>query len=147
MTGEHEDAPKASGRQSTQLEAAGAEFLVLGHLLIEGIHGFKSYTRFPGYDVMAVDASTPGNCRIQVKSRWATDFDRGFPIPIPNFEFDFAVLVALNRGYRYRQKPKSSVDGRKPPEFYVIPVGVARAAQVAQGSWHKVFLSKIPDHE
>ena len=66
MTGEHEEAPKASGRQSTQLEAAGAEFLVLGHLLIEGIHGFKSYRRFPGYDIMAVDASTPGNCRIQV---------------------------------------------------------------------------------
>jgi hypothetical protein len=127
------------------LEAAGAEFLVLGHLLIEGIHGSKSYTRFPGYDIMAVDAGTQRNCRIQVKSRWATDFDRGFPVS--NFEFGFAVLVALNRGYRYRQKPKSSADGRKPPEFYVIPVEVARKAQVAQGTWHKVFLSKIPDHE
>jgi hypothetical protein len=33
-------------RLDTSLEAAGAEFLVLGHLLIEGIQAFKSVYEF-----------------------------------------------------------------------------------------------------
>ncbi|BAZ18683.1 hypothetical protein NIES4071_105680 (plasmid) [Calothrix sp. NIES-4071] len=44
------------------------------------------------------------SCRIQVKSRWATDFDGAFLIR--NFDCDFVVLVALNRGYRYRHCKK-----------------------------------------
>ena len=40
-------------RLDTSLESAGAEFLVLGHLLIEGIQAFKVYTTFPGYDIIA----------------------------------------------------------------------------------------------
>jgi len=39
-------------RLDSSLESAGAEFLVLGHLLIEGIQAFKAYTNFPGYDFL-----------------------------------------------------------------------------------------------
>ena len=42
-------------RQDTKLESEGAEFLVLGHLLIEGISAYKAYINFPGYDLMAVN--------------------------------------------------------------------------------------------
>jgi hypothetical protein len=41
--------------------------------------------------------------RIQVKSRWATDFDGG--VPVKNLDCDFVVFVALNRAYRYRRRP------------------------------------------
>ena len=40
-------------RLNTSLESAGAEFLVLGHLLIEGIQAFTAYTNFPGDGIIA----------------------------------------------------------------------------------------------
>src|SRR3954452_4745739 len=89
-------------RLDSRLEAEGAEFLVLAHLLIEGIQAIKAYTRFPGYDLIAADPDHGTSCRVQVKSRWATDYDRGFPLS--NLETDFVVLVALNRGFRYQRR-------------------------------------------
>jgi len=61
-------------RQNTQLESAGAEFLVLGNLLIEGIPAFKSYTNMKGYDLVAVNdrvKSTFTATKFQVKSTLA----------------------------------------------------------------------------
>ena len=45
-------------RRETTLEAEGAEFLVLGRLLIEGIQAFKGYRKLPGYDVIATNPVT-----------------------------------------------------------------------------------------
>lgn len=129
-------------RLDTSLEANGAEFLVLGNLLIEGIQAFKAYTNFPGYDIIATNPEKNKSCRIQVKSRYATDFDGGFPIK--NFDCDFVVLVALNRGYRYHKQPDKSV-GRKVPHLYVFPVEVVKLAQSPNSHWGKVFLRNI-DH-
>ena len=64
----------------TNLYSEGAEFLVLGQLLIRGVHATKAYTRFPGWDVLATNPATGDTCRIQVKARLATDFNGGFPI-------------------------------------------------------------------
>ncbi|QOF73407.1 hypothetical protein IG197_10315 [Aminobacter sp. SR38] len=137
------DAP--AKRQNTKLEAEGAEFLVLGMLLIEGIQCFKAYTNFAGYDLVAVNSSGERSARIQVKSRWATDYDRSFPIK--NFNCDFVVLAALNRGYRFRAKANLAVhDGRSGPRFYCFPVGLVRKAQNPIDKWGKVSLSRIPDH-
>lgn len=67
-------------RQDTKLESQGAEFLVLGHLLIEGISAYKVYVNFPGYDLTAVNPETRKVARLQVKSRWATNYDKSFPM-------------------------------------------------------------------
>jgi hypothetical protein len=132
------------GRLDSRLEAEGAEFLVLAHLLIEGIQAIKAYTRFLGYDLIAADPDNGTSCRIQVKSRWATDYDRGFPLA--NLHCDFVVLVALNRGYRYhRRKSAQSMDGRRPPELYVFPIDVLRPAVQQSGGWSKVYLRDVPD--
>ena len=131
-------------RLNTSLESTGAEFLVLGELLIEGIEAYKTYTRHPGYDVIATNPATNRSCRIQVKSRYATDFDGGFPIR--NFDSDFVVLVALNRGYRYRKKRTGKRGGRAEPQFYVFPVEVVRAAQDPRSKWGKAYLRKIKNH-
>ena len=134
-------------RLDTSLESAGAEFLVLGNLLVEGIEAHKLYTNFPSYDVIAVNPQTNKNCRIQVKSRRTTDFDGGFPIK--NFECDFVVFVALNCGYRYRRKVTAQDSGRREPKFYVFPVEVVRKAHDAHKTqkpgdkWGKVFLKYI----
>ena len=132
---------EATARLDTSLESAGAEFLVLGSLLIEGIEAHKLYTNFPGYDIIAVNPRGYKNCRIQVKSRWATDFDGGFPIR--NFDCDFVVFVALNRAYRYRRKRTNEDTGRREPQFYVFPVEVVREAQDPASKWGKVFLKHM----
>lgn len=134
--------PPGAKRQDTKLESEGAEFLVLGMLLIEGIQCFKAYTNFSGYDLVAVGSSGERNARIQVKSRWATDYDRSFPIR--NFACDFVVLAALNRGYRFRPKPLNE-EGRSAPSFYCFPVELVRAAQNSKDKWGKVSLSRIPN--
>lgn len=130
-------------RLDTSLESSGAEFLVLGSLLVEGIQAFKAYTNFPGYDLIAANAGKNLSCRIQVKSRWATDFGGGFPIK--NFDCDFVVFVALNRGYRYRQKSPGEDAGRGEPEFNVLPVEVVREARRPESTWNKVFLRHMQD--
>lgn len=132
-------------RLDTSLESSGAEFLVLGNLLIEGIQAFKTYTNFPGYDLIATNAEKNTSCRVQVKSRWATDFDGGFPIK--NFDCDFVVLVALNRGYRYRRRKTATETGRRNPDFYVFPTEVVRAARDPDSSWNKAFLKRIKEPE
>ena len=47
---------KKRTRKDTKLESEGAEFLVLGRLLLEKITAFKTYTNFPGYDLIATSA-------------------------------------------------------------------------------------------
>jgi len=53
----------AGQRLDTRLEGEGAEFLVLGHLLVEGIEAHNAYTRFPGFDIIAFIAFNRGSKR------------------------------------------------------------------------------------
>ena len=131
-------------RQNTRLESEGAEFLVLGNLLIEGVSCFKAYTNFKGYDLVAVNPETGRAARIQVKSRWATDYDGSFPIK--NYDCDFVVHVALNRGYRFSRTRRAD-SGRGQPEFYVLPVSAVRAATNPKSAWGKTRLQNISDWE
>jgi hypothetical protein len=132
-------------RQDTSLEAIGAEFLVLGQLLIERIEASKAYINSPGYDIVATSPDKHKSCRVQVKSRWATDFDRGFLIK--NFDCDFVVVVALNRGYKRRKTTVMGDTGRKAPVFYVLPVDVAKAALYSRSTWGKARLRDIENLE
>jgi PD-(D/E)XK endonuclease len=132
-------------RQNTKLESEGAEFLVMANLLIEGIFCYKAYVNFPGYDLIAVNPISQKVVRIQVKSRWATDYDKSFPIK--NFNCDFVVHVALNRGYRFSKRNKVGDSGKKSPEFYILPISVVKAAQNVADKWGKVTITNIPDIE
>ena len=69
--------------------------------MIRGVYATKAYTRYPGWDMLATNPETGKTCRVQVKARSATDFYGGFHIK--NFDAEFVVLVALNRGYRCRK--------------------------------------------
>ena len=102
----------------TRLESEGAEFLVLGQLLLHRIAAYKTYTNMPGYDLIATNPQARTSAKIQIKSRWRTGAT-GFPIK--NFDCDFVVAAFLNRG---------SKDGKKEvlsPEYYVLPVEVVQA--------------------
>ena len=124
-------------RQDTRLESEGAEFLVLGQLLIQGIPTYKTYTNMPGYDLVATNPDKNRAARIQVKSRWKTKAE-GFIIK--NFDCDFVVVVKLNRG------AKNGTQDVLPPEYYVFPVGVAQALPRTEG-WGKVSFKDIPNLE
>lgn len=124
-------------RQDTTLESEGAEFLVLGQLLIRGIAAYKTYTNMPGYDIVAAHPENKRCARIQVKSRWRT----GAPsFLIKNFDCDFVVVVLLNRGR------KGGGGEIKEPEYFVFPVEIVKSAPRGK-EWGRVDLKKIPDLE
>lgn len=126
-----------SQRLNTQLESAGAEHLVLGLMMIEGIPSFKAYANAKGYDLIAVNPDENLSCRIQVKSRWQTKPD-GFPIK--NFETDFVVIALLNRGSKNGKIKATS------PAIYVVPMGVI-ASLPRTNDWGKISFSKFHDME
>ena len=100
-------------RQDTTLEAEGAEFLVLGQLLLQRIATYKKYTNMPGYDLVATNPATNMSARIQVKSRWRT----GAPFfLIKNFDCEFVVAVCLNRG------KKGGGGDVRAPDYFVLPL-------------------------
>src|SRR6188474_1535115 len=122
-------------RQNTRIESEGAEFLVLGQLLISGIPTYKSYTNMPGYDLIATNPESNSSARISVKSRWRTKAE-GFIIK--NFYCDFIVIVKLNRGSKdFRHEVL-------PPEFFVMPVDAVRALPRSK-DWGKVAFRDISD--
>jgi hypothetical protein len=134
--------PDGSGeerlRLDTKLEAEAAEFLVLGHLLLNRISAFKAYVNFPGYDLIATNADKNSSARLQVKSRYRTDWD-GFIIK--NINCDFVIFVALNRGYG---TPKKNGDhGIAPPEFYVLPIEWVISVRDPKNAWGKIVRKRL----
>ncbi|HBC45626.1 MAG TPA: hypothetical protein DCZ43_01130, partial [candidate division Zixibacteria bacterium] len=85
----------AKKRLDTTLESKGAEFLVLGQLLIRKIAAYQTYTNMPGYDIIAVNPEKNTSARIQVKCRWETTPPHFL---INNIDCDFVIAVKLNRG-------------------------------------------------
>ncbi|WP_096702263.1 hypothetical protein [Magnetospirillum sp. 15-1] len=132
----------SSKRLDTSLEAAGAEFLVLGNLLIEGIPSYKAYTNFPGYDITATNPETNRSARIQVKSRFVTNFDG---LIIKNYDADFVVFVALNRGYYHG--PRKGDSGVRPPSFYVFPMSYILDVRDPDNKWGKIVKRRLVDLE
>ena len=121
-------------RLDTRLESEAAEFFVLGHLLLNRIPAYKTYTRMPGYDLVATDPDRNRVVRIQVKSRWATGAS-GFIIG--SFDSDFVVVVRLNRG-------QSLGDGlATDPEFFVFPTALVKRIRRTK-SWSKAYFQHIP---
>ncbi len=104
------------------LETEGSEYLVLGHLLIEGILAYKAHDIFHNHHIIAVNSDNHKVIRIQVKSRWAADYDGSFPMS--NFDCEFVIHVALNRGYRFKEKHNSDKYISIPPTLYIFPINV-----------------------
>lgn len=130
----------AMKRLDTTIESEGAEFLVLGQLLIAGIPSYKAYTRNTGYDLIAVNPPENTSARLEVKSRWASDAHWNMGMKEEGAT-DFYVFVRLNRGNRYRQR--TSTPSR--PQFFVIPTAIADA--LPKTGWGQARLKHLPDLE
>lgn len=93
-----------------------------------------------GYDLICIHPDPrkkTGQVRIQVKSRYATDCDRGFPVKERTFgAFDFLIAVFLNVGNFFRSK----TTGDREPEFYTFPTEFIKQHHNKASSWEKVQL-------
>lgn len=126
-------------RLNTALPAQGSEFLVLGHLLVEGIHSYKAYVNSPDYDLLAVNAEAGRTARISVKSRYSVSYDGGFPLQ--SVACEFVVFVALNRPDPRQEK--GTVKSARPADYYIFPIAILEPIRKGKEGWHKVFLRDI----
>jgi hypothetical protein len=80
--------------------------------------------------------------RIQVKSRYASDCDRGFPVKEASLDaFDFLIVAFLNIGRFYGRN--DGLEGARDPEFYTLPNRFIRDHHRVSSSWQKVRLRSL----
>jgi hypothetical protein len=127
--------------------SAGAEFLVMGYLMRRNILTYKAPPNNEGYDLICIHPDPrhrPAGdqlpqVRVQVKSRYATDCDRGFPVKETSFDaFDFLIVAFLNIGSFFGKNDGSA--GLRDPDIYTLPNQFIRRHHQARTSWQKVLL-------
>ena len=130
--------------------SAGAEHLVRGFLMRRNILTYQAPPNNEGYDLICIHPNPryqpkrgeAAKVNIQVKSRYAADCDRGFPVKESSIDaFDFLIVAFLNIGKFKRGNDGST--GTQEPEFYTFPREFIREHHDARYSWPKVRLSGL----
>lgn len=130
----------------------GAEYLVMGYLMRRNILAYKAPPGNEGYDLICIHPDPrhrpgPGEAaqvRVQVKSRYATDSDRGFPIRASKLDaFDFVIVAFLNIGEFY--DGHDGTTGQREPEFYTLSAAFIREHHYHSATWEKVNLRGLDD--
>ncbi|GDY23209.1 hypothetical protein LBMAG56_45560 [Verrucomicrobiota bacterium] len=149
-TGVTEMEAKAENWLRLPVVSAGAEFLVMGQLMRRNILTYRAPQNNEGYDLICIHPNPRhipksgelAQVRVQVKSRYATDCDRGFPVKEASFAaLDFLVVVFLNIGKFFSGNDGST--GAKQPEFYTLSNEFIRKNHNRTSSWQKVKLKHL----
>jgi hypothetical protein len=128
----------------------GAEHLVMGYLMRRNILTYPAPPNNEGYDLICIHpnprhrpkAKQVAQVRVQVKSRYASDCDRGFPVKEASLDaFDFLIIAFLNIGNFVRGNDGST--GLREPEFYTLSNTFIRRHHVTSGGWQKVRLRNL----
>ena len=132
--------------------SASSEYLVMAHLMRRNILAYKAPPNNEGYDLICIHPNPrhipskgeSAQVRVQVKSRYAADCDRGFPLKEVSLDaFEFLTVVFLNIG-KFRGKNDGS-NGMKEIEIYTLPNAFIRKHHIATSSWQKVRLRNLED--
>lgn len=124
----------------------------MGYLMRRNILTYKAPPNNEGYDLICIHPDPRHKpkkgelpqVRVQVKSRYATDCDRGFPVKEASFDaFDFLIVAFLNIGKFYGRNDGST--GMQEPEFYTLPNDFIREHHDATSTWQKVRLRSLGD--
>jgi hypothetical protein len=120
-----------------------AEYLVMGHLMRRNILTYKAPPNNEGYDLICIHPNPrqkSRQIRVQVKSRLATDCDRGFPVKEKSIDaFDYLIVAFLNCGYFMgMRKRHKTIEGISEPEFYTLPQAFIKKHHDKSSSWQKV---------
>jgi hypothetical protein len=111
------------------------------------ILAYKAPPNNEGYDLICIHPDPRhepkkgehSQIRVQVKSRYASDCDRGFPLKEASLDaFDFLAIVYLNIGTFYGKNDGS--EGMRDLEIYVLPRDFVKKHHYATASWQKVRL-------
>jgi hypothetical protein len=130
--------------------SAGAELLVMGYLMRRNILAYKAPPNNEGYDLICIHPNPrykPGRnelaqVRVQVKSRYQTDCDWGFPVKEASFDaFEFLIVAFLNIGKFFGRNDGST--GLQEPIFYTLTNEFIREHHDATSTWQKVRLRGI----
>lgn len=130
--------------------SASAEFLVMGYLMRRNILTYKAPPNNEGYDLICIhpdprhkpQGDEVAQVRVQVKSRYATDCDRGFPVKEVSLDaFDFLIVAFLNIGRFFGRHDGSA--GCQEPEFYTLSNEFIRQHHDPRSTWQKVRLKNL----
>jgi hypothetical protein len=115
----------------------------MGYLMRRNILAYKAPPNNEGYDSICIHPDprvSSRQIRVQVKSRLATDCDRGFPVKAASLDaFDFLIVAFLNIGYFHqRERTIGCRAGSRLPELYVFPCSFIRQHHNVSSSWEKV---------
>ena len=132
--------------------SAGAEHLVMGYLMRRNILTFKAPENHEGYDLICIHPEPKHKVTgievpqvlVQVKSRYATDCDRGFPVKEASFDsFHFLIVAFLNIGRFYGKN--DGLSGNQDAEFFTLPNEFVRKHHDKTSTWQKVKLKKLAE--
>ncbi|MGQ0657750.1 MAG: hypothetical protein ACT4NU_06590 [Chromatiales bacterium] len=118
-----------------------AEHLAIGYLMRRNVLAYKAPPNNEGYDLICIHPDprrASKQVRVQVKSRYATDHNRAFPVKAKSLDaFEFLVVAFLNIGYFYRKQP--TLAGYREPEFYTLPRSfIETHHRIGRSGWEMV---------
>lgn len=120
-----------------------AEYLAMRYLMRRNIMTYKAPPNNEGYDIIYMHPDprkATKQIRVQVKSRIATDSDKGILVRPKSVDaFNYLIVVYLNIGYFLRMAKRHPLrEGEREPKFLTLPSGVVKQYFIEASKWGKV---------